>query len=90
MKPHFPPVIDLRARLSAATARAEALLDVADVAGIDLDDLEQARRGLAHHEREYSRAGTPWKRREIVRRMDEDIGTLAAGFKRLAAALDRP
>ncbi len=84
-------LIDLYARLSAATARAEAMLDAAPRAGVSLDDLEHARRRLIGHEREYDRAGTSSKRADLVKRMAEDIGVLASGFKKLeAAAFGRP
>jgi len=82
-------VIDLIARLSVATAKAEAMLNMASHAGIDLDDLERVRRRLVRHEHEYDRSAEPLKRREVVRLIEADIEILAAGYKKLAAALDR-
>jgi hypothetical protein len=79
--------IDLCARLSAATARAGKMLDAAPRAGVDLRDMSETRIRLEGHEHEYDRAREPWRRHELVKLMDEDIGVLAAGFKKLEAAV---
>jgi hypothetical protein len=89
MKTSGSPVIDLRARFAAATAKAEKMIDAAPRAGVDLDDLERARRRLADHEREYDRTSEPSKRRALARLMDAEIGRLASAYKQLAAVLDR-
>jgi hypothetical protein len=80
-------VIDLCARFAAATARAEALLNAAPRAGVDLDDLERIRRRLVAHEREYDRTRVPARRGEIVKLMDREIEILAGAYKKLEVAV---
>jgi hypothetical protein len=73
-------------RLAAATAKAERMLAAAPIVGIDLYDLELVRRRLARHEANYNHTSRPSKRQELVRLMDEEIGTLASAYKKLEAA----
>ena len=77
-------------RLSAATARANRMLDAAPRAGVDLDNLERARRRLDDHAAEYERTRMPLRRREIVKLIGADVSVLATGYKKLEAAVERP
>jgi len=88
MKPRGSPVIDLCARFSRATARAEAMLDLAPLAGVDLRKMNEVRRRLALHEHEYDRTPVASRRRELVRLMDQEISVLAVAYKKLAAVVD--
>jgi len=73
-------------RIADAISKAERMLAAAPSVGFDLYDLELVRRLLAVHEAEYTRTAKPSKRRELVRLMDEEIGTLASAYKKLEAA----
>jgi hypothetical protein len=87
MKNHSSPVIDLCARLAAATARAEAMLNVASQVGVDLRKMNEVRRRLIEHEHEYDRAVTSSRRAELVRLIAADIEILAGAYKRLEATV---
>jgi hypothetical protein len=83
-------VIDLRARLSAATVRTEALLNVSGAVGVELFELEVVRRRLVDHGREYERIRVPLRRREIVKLIKADVSVFATGYKKLEPAVERP
>jgi hypothetical protein len=65
------------------------MLDVAPFVGVNLDDLEHARRRLAEHEAQFDRALGSSRRRELAHLMANDVAKLAEAFKRMARAVER-
>ncbi len=63
------------------------MLNVAPRAGVDLREMNEVRRQLACHEREYDRTRSARQRVRVVWLMAEEIGVLAIAYKKLEAAL---
>jgi hypothetical protein len=65
------------------------MLDLASHVGLDLSDLDAARRRLEVHEAVYEASFGAVRRNELAQLMAIDIAELAAAFKLLAAAVKR-
>jgi hypothetical protein len=84
-----PATIPSSTNLAVVTARAEAMLAVAEFIGVDLDALELARRRLEDHEAEYDASFGAHRRNELAQLMAADIDELAAGYRKMEAAVER-
>jgi hypothetical protein len=73
----------------AASARAETMLALAEVTGVDLDAMDLARRRLAQHEREYDASFGAHRRNELALLMALDVAVLAATYKVMERAVGR-
>jgi hypothetical protein len=74
---------------SAATAKAETMLAIAEFVGVDLDMLWIVARKLQAHEAMLDAAVGSSKRNELERLMSEDIDELAHAYKIMERAVER-
>lgn len=81
--PRTPSAAQAEARFAEALAKAEKMLLVAKLVGVDLDEMEIVRRRLASELAVEERGGVP------APHIEEDLDFLARRFKSLARAVER-